>query len=42
MVKVRLRVRENRIVNGNKCFGPHLDSKTNVCVYRMGRLTSLG
>ena len=26
------RVRENKILNGNKCFGPHKDIKTNVCV----------
>ena len=25
-------VTENRILNGNQLFGPHKDSKTNVCV----------
>jgi hypothetical protein len=29
---LRLRERENRILNGNQLLGPHKDSKTNVCV----------
>lgn len=29
---LQLGVRENRIVNGNQVFGPHNDSKTNMCV----------
>ena len=31
-VRIRVKVRENRILNGNQWFGPRKDCKTNVCV----------
>ena len=46
-VWLRVRVRENRILNGNQLFGPHNDSKqtcvcVSVCIYVLIRSLYVG